>query len=120
MTTDVAVLIGRFQPFHQGHLHLVETALERAERLLILLGSRFSEMPSSSYTLMDIPYPAQKLVHVHPDPSELGRVYRAEVALCATPGAFLAALDALPPLPARRWREWNASRMARPAAGSAG
>jgi bifunctional NMN adenylyltransferase/nudix hydrolase len=39
MTHDVAVLIGRFQPFHQGHFHLVEAALERAERLLILLGS---------------------------------------------------------------------------------
>lgn len=39
MTTDVAVLIGRFQPFHQGHLHLVDAALERADRLLILLGS---------------------------------------------------------------------------------
>jgi bifunctional NMN adenylyltransferase/nudix hydrolase len=39
MTFDVAVLIGRFQPFHQGHLHLAGTALERADRLLILLGS---------------------------------------------------------------------------------
>jgi len=39
MTHDVAVLIGRFQPFHTGHLHLVETALQQADRLLILLGS---------------------------------------------------------------------------------
>lgn len=39
MNHDVAVLIGRFQPFHSGHLHLVELALSRADRLLILLGS---------------------------------------------------------------------------------
>ena len=39
MTYDIAVLIGRFQPFHLGHLHLVEEALRRAKRLLILLGS---------------------------------------------------------------------------------
>ena len=39
MTNNVAVLIGRFQPFHQGHLHLVDSALRRADRLLILLGS---------------------------------------------------------------------------------
>ena len=39
MTHDVAVLIGRFQPFHQGHFQLVEAALARADRLLILLGS---------------------------------------------------------------------------------
>ncbi|MCP9859000.1 adenylyltransferase/cytidyltransferase family protein [Cyanobium sp. Cruz-8D1] len=32
MNHDVAVLIGRFQPFHEGHLSLVEAALERADR----------------------------------------------------------------------------------------
>lgn len=39
MSQCVAVLIGRFQPFHRGHLQLVEAALQRADRLLILLGS---------------------------------------------------------------------------------
>lgn len=39
MNHDLAVLIGRFQPFHQGHLRLVEAALDRADRLVILLGS---------------------------------------------------------------------------------
>jgi bifunctional NMN adenylyltransferase/nudix hydrolase len=39
MPFDVAVLIGRFQPFHRGHLHLLETALDRADHVLILLGS---------------------------------------------------------------------------------
>ena len=37
--TTVAVLIGRFQPFHLAHLQLVEAALAKADRLLILLGS---------------------------------------------------------------------------------
>ncbi len=60
--------------------------------LLILLGGRFSEMPSSSYTLMDIPYPQQQLIHIHPDPSELGRVYRPDLAICASPADFVAAL----------------------------
>ncbi|WP_216912200.1 MULTISPECIES: bifunctional nicotinamide-nucleotide adenylyltransferase/Nudix hydroxylase [unclassified Synechococcus] len=39
MNHDVAVLIGRFQPFHVGHFGLVEAALERADRLILLLGS---------------------------------------------------------------------------------
>ena len=39
MKHDVAVLIGRFQPFHLGHLFLLESALAKADRLLILLGS---------------------------------------------------------------------------------
>ncbi|MDV4156154.1 thiamine pyrophosphate-binding protein [Rhizobium brockwellii] len=60
--------------------------------LLILLGSRMSEMPSSSYTLIDIPYPQQSLVHIYPDPSELGRVYRPDLAICAAPADFVAAL----------------------------
>lgn len=36
---DLAVYIGRFQPFHKGHLTVVENALKNAERLLILIGS---------------------------------------------------------------------------------
>lgn len=34
-----AVFIGRFQPFHAGHLHIVERALLNAEYLLLLVGS---------------------------------------------------------------------------------
>jgi acetolactate synthase-1/2/3 large subunit len=49
---------------------------------LILLGARLSEMPSSSYTLIDIPYPRQTLVHIHPGfhPSlaaSTGRIWRS-------------------------------------------
>ena len=60
--------------------------------LLILLGGRMSEMPSSGYTLIDIPYPQQSLVHIYPDPSELGRVYRPDLAICASPSDFVADL----------------------------
>ena len=38
--------------------------------LVLLVGGRLSEIPSQAYTLLDIPAPQQKLVHVHPDPSE--------------------------------------------------
>lgn len=36
---DLAVFIGRFQPFHNGHLGVVQSALEVADRVLILQGS---------------------------------------------------------------------------------
>jgi len=71
--------------------------------LLILLGSRMSEMPSSGYTLLDIPYPAQSLVHIHPDPSELGRVYRPDLAICASPADFVEALADLEAPAEPRW-----------------
>lgn len=37
----LAVFIGRFQPFHIGHLDVVESALARADSLLILVGSSY-------------------------------------------------------------------------------
>ena len=34
-----AVFIGRFQPLHNGHMHNIETALQIADRLVIIVGS---------------------------------------------------------------------------------
>ena len=56
---------------------------------ILLIGGRFSEVPSQSYTLFDIPLPQQALIHVHPDVNELNRVYQAQLAINATPGALL-------------------------------
>ncbi|WP_110949231.1 bifunctional nicotinamide-nucleotide adenylyltransferase/Nudix hydroxylase [Pseudomonas bohemica] len=36
---DIAVVIGRFQPFHRGHATLLKLALERAARVVVVLGS---------------------------------------------------------------------------------
>ncbi|NZD61742.1 thiamine pyrophosphate-binding protein [Rhizobium sp. WYCCWR 11290] len=73
--------------------------------LLILLGSRMSEMPSSSYTLIDIPYPQQSLVHIYPDASELGRIYRPDLAICAAAADFVAALADLEAPAEPHWAE---------------
>jgi len=73
--------------------------------LLILLGARMSEMPSSGYTLIDIPYPKQQLVHIYPDPEELGRIYRPDLAICAAPDDFVAALGDLSPEKPVEWAE---------------
>ena len=56
--------------------------------LVLLVGGRMGEMPSSDYTLLKSPYPDQTLVHVHPDAGELGRVYRPTLAINASPAAF--------------------------------
>ncbi|WP_394781352.1 bifunctional nicotinamide-nucleotide adenylyltransferase/Nudix hydroxylase [Undibacterium sp.] len=39
--TDVAVLIGRFQPFHNGHAALLAKALQSAPNVIVILGSAF-------------------------------------------------------------------------------
>ena len=38
---DTAVLIGRFQPFHNGHAWLLEKALATASNVVVVLGSSF-------------------------------------------------------------------------------
>ena len=65
--------------------------------MLLLVGGRMSEMPSSGYRLIDIPEPRQTLVHVHPGAEELGRLYRPTLAINASPTAFAAALEGLQP-----------------------
>ena len=63
--------------------------------LLVLVGARMSEMPSSAYSLIDVPVPRQTLVHIHPGAEELGRVYQPALAIEATPNAFCASLAEL-------------------------
>ena len=36
---DALVFIGRFQPPHRGHLNVLKSALSRAERVCVLIGS---------------------------------------------------------------------------------
>lgn len=38
-TIDFGVFIGRFQPLHLGHEHVISHALERVNRLIVLIGS---------------------------------------------------------------------------------
>ena len=71
---------------------------------MVLIGGRMSEMASQSYTLFDIPDPQIKLVHVHPDAEELGRVYQPALAINASPTAFCSALEGLQPPDEIAWR----------------
>ncbi|QIG81208.1 thiamine pyrophosphate-binding protein [Stakelama tenebrarum] len=56
--------------------------------LIFALGARLGEATTDGYTLITPDHPGQTLIHVHPDPSELNRVYRADIAIAATPSAF--------------------------------
>lgn len=71
--------------------------------LLLVIGARLTEMTTGGYTLIDIPVPAQKLVHIHPDPEELGRVYHPTLAITATPRAFAKSLSSLAPIADPVW-----------------
>jgi acetolactate synthase I/II/III large subunit len=72
--------------------------------LVLLIGGRLSEMASQGYTLLDIPEPQMKLVHVHPGAEELGRVYHPHLAIQAAPTGFCSALEGLQPPNEIAWK----------------
>lgn len=60
----------------------------KAADLVIAIGARLGENPSQAYTLLSPEDSAAKLVHIHPDPEELNRVWPASLAAaCETAGA---------------------------------
>lgn len=77
--------------------------------LVIVVGGRLGEIPSQGYTLFDIPSPQTTFVHVHPGADELGRVYRPNLAIHASPTAFAAALEGLQPPAELKWKDATAA-----------
>ena len=80
--------------------------------LLLVIGARLGEMTTSGYTLLSVPRPAQKLVHVHAGAEELGRVYQGDLLINSGMPQIAAALAAMPPVEAEAWRDWTASARA--------
>ena len=79
--------------------------------LVLAIGGRLGEVPTRRYTLLEPPDPRQTLVHVHPDASELGRVYLPDLAIAATLPELAAGLRSPEPVDPR-WREWTTSARA--------
>ncbi|ANN67420.1 thiamine pyrophosphate-binding protein [Bordetella bronchialis] len=76
--------------------------------LILAIGARLGETTTNGYTLLDVPRPAQTLVHIHADAEELGHVYHADVIMNAAMPAFAAAAAALPaPASPAPWRDWT-------------
>ncbi len=71
--------------------------------LLLAVGPRLGEQSTQGYSLLDIPAPQQPMVHVYPDPEELGRVYRAELPINAGMAAFAAAAASMVPVDSTAW-----------------
>ena len=78
----------------------------READVLLVVGERLGEMTTSGYTLLDLPVPRARLVHVMPGAEEIGRVFQPTLGIAATPGEFFAALE-VDPDPA--WRSQAAT-----------
>ncbi|MDT4805902.1 Acetolactate synthase large subunit [compost metagenome] len=71
--------------------------------MLLVIGARLGEMTTRNYSLLDIPMPKQRLIHIHASAEELGSVYQPEIAINASPAAFTAALAQVKPSHAPNW-----------------
>jgi acetolactate synthase-1/2/3 large subunit len=95
---------------YAGHLTIgMDPAL--AQRILdadvlLAVGGRLGDVTTRGYTLLDVPRPRQRLVHVHPDPSELGAVYEPELGINSGLPEVASALRSLDPLESR-WADWT-------------
>ncbi len=76
-----------------------------AADLLLVVGARLGEMTTGGYTLFDVPVPKPALVHVYPDPSELGRTYQPTLPINAGMKTFAAAASAMKSQGPLRWRD---------------
>jgi acetolactate synthase-1/2/3 large subunit len=61
--------------------------------LILAVGPRLGEATTDGYTLITPDHPGQTLVHVYPDPNELGRVYHVDLPICADMGEFAEMID---------------------------
>jgi len=101
-------LFDNTHPCYAGHVGLTVTkdlgAYLATSDLLIVLGSRLSEASSAGYERFPLESrPGREIVHLHSDPAELGRVYRAELPVPAGVNAAATALAALPGTNAAPW-----------------
>ncbi len=60
----------------------------KAADLILAVGARLGEATTDGYAIPPLTDASRKLIHVHPDPEELNRVYPADLAICASMDEF--------------------------------
>ena len=79
----------------------------RAADCLLVLGSRLGDIVTGGYELVNPAAPGKTIIHIHPDPDELGRVFRPDLGLAA-PAVDVIARLARRDAPAHPdWAEWT-------------
>ena len=79
----------------------------RESDCLLLVGTRFGDIETQGYTLVDPQKPDKVILHIHPDPDEIGRVYPPTIGW-SCPGGVAIQMLARSPVK-RRWTEWTAA-----------
>jgi acetolactate synthase I/II/III large subunit len=86
--------------------HIAE--MKKAD-LMVSIGERMTDTVSQSYSFPTAPQPQLPLVHIWPDPNEIGRVFRADLGIAADPHEVVKLLLARgAPADAAKRRGWVA------------
>lgn len=78
-------------------------ALIRDADLILAINVRFGEMTTDGYTLLNVPVPQQKLIHVHPSDAEIGKIYVPDLGIHACPNSFAQNLQPVN----GAWADWR-------------
>ena len=89
-------------PVYAGHLGIgadprLTTRLRDADAILVV-GARLGDVETAGYATIEPPGDGRMLVHVHPSPEELGRVYEPALGIVASAPRFAEALGGIEPL----------------------
>jgi acetolactate synthase I/II/III large subunit len=104
-------LIDNRHACYAGHLSLGQPPFlqqrVKAADLIIALGSRLGDVTTMTYSVLKPPRIAARLVHVHPDPNELNRVYQADLPVIAAPAVATERFASIAPIESPPWRDWT-------------
>jgi acetolactate synthase-1/2/3 large subunit len=118
--SDIPVIVAfRFQDRFSNHspVYAGEAGVGMPAHVRRLIGEadtvlavnvRFGEMTTDGYTLLSVPDPEQRLIHVHGSDRELGKIYRPALGIHAGPNALAAALAPV----SGAWGAWRAQARA--------
>ncbi len=81
--------------------HVAETI--KSADVILALNLRMDEMTTGAYSLLSVPHPVQKLIHVHPSSDELGKIYIAALPIQAGPNMFSAMIEPV----SGDWSAWR-------------
>lgn len=80
----------------------VRDLITRAD-VILAINVRFGEMTTDGYSLLAVPVPQQKLIHVHASDAELGKIYQPVLGIQAGPNSFAQTITPVQ----GNWSEWR-------------
>lgn len=95
-------VVDNLAPCYAGHLGIGAdpklAARLRDADVLLVAGTRLGDIETAGYRTIVPPGDGRTLIHAHPEPAELGRVYTPTLGIVASGRQLVEALAATPPL----------------------